>query len=113
MTYAEDYETANSEKETKIFNISDKVNVWSDFLRPHLHPKAIFLLEDVLHPEICNETFDGRTFLDGISIFQKERTEEEVMDRIRLLAESCGSLQVRRELLSNDAMFFLFNSRFI
>ncbi|KAK4307568.1 hypothetical protein Pmani_020712 [Petrolisthes manimaculis] len=93
-TKGEDNTTSSTEK---IYDLSKSVRVWSDFLRPHLHPNSIYLLNS-LH------VYGGRGlagegegdlwgFPSGTKIFQREDVEEEITDRIRLLAESCNSLQ--------------------
>lgn len=81
----------------KIYDLTKSVQVWSDFLRPHLHPNAIYLIDNLL-PSVgraaagsTGGTWGG--FSSGHSAFQREEVEEEITDRIRCLAESCNSLQ--------------------
>ncbi len=33
----------------KLYNLDDKVNVWSDYLRLHLHPKSVQIVEEYSH----------------------------------------------------------------
>lgn len=85
----------NSSK--KIYDLTASVQVWSDFLRPHLHPNAIYLFDNfMLNGGRAAEETGGDIwgFSSGYSAFQREEAEEEVTDRIRCLAESCNSLQV-------------------
>lgn len=81
----------------KIYDLTSSVQVWSDFLRPHLHPNAIYLFDNLM-PHIGRATAEssGDTlggFSSGHSVFQREEVEEEITDRIRCLAEACNSLQ--------------------
>lgn len=81
----------------KVYDLTKSVQVWSDFLRPHLHPSAIYLIDNLLPSvgrataESTGDTWGG--FSSGYSAFQREEVEEEITDRIRCLAESCNSLQ--------------------
>lgn len=77
----------------KIYDLQDQVTVWSDYLRPHLHPSTLFLLDDnyVLNGSLSTEGSWG--FHSGISFWQREDVEDGITDRIRIFAESCGSLQ--------------------
>nr|XP_045594408.1 protein misato homolog 1-like [Procambarus clarkii]XP_045594409.1 protein misato homolog 1-like [Procambarus clarkii]XP_045594410.1 protein misato homolog 1-like [Procambarus clarkii] len=80
----------------KIYDLSKSVSVWSDFLRPHLHPNSIYLLDDtsvkIGRPSGNNdEKIWG--FPSGSALFCKEEVEDEITDRIRLIAESCNNLQ--------------------
>lgn len=80
----------------KVYDLSKSVNVWSDFLRPHLHPKAVYLIDNLMvnigraSAGSCENIWG---FSSGYCTFQREEVEEEIVDRIRCLAESCNSLQ--------------------
>ncbi|KAK3872412.1 hypothetical protein Pcinc_022512 [Petrolisthes cinctipes] len=93
-TKGEDNTTASTEK---IYDLSKSVRVWSDFLRPHLHPNSIYLLNSLHVYGGRGLAGDGEGdlwgFPSGTTVFQREDVEEEITDRIRLLAESCNSLQ--------------------
>lgn len=81
----------------KLYDLTKKVKVWSDFLRPHFHPNTIYLLDDTQARNGRVAGSDGENFWgfpSGYSIFQKEEVEDEITDRIRRLAEPCNSLQV-------------------
>lgn len=80
----------------KIYDLTKTVEVWSDFLRPHLHPKAIYLLNNLMLNVGRASAETGENiwgFSSGFSAFQREEVEDEITDRIRCLAESCNSLQ--------------------
>lgn len=100
--------TKNKTGKTKeLYNLSNDVKVWSDFLYPHLHPSTLYILEDVCHQESCatasgagNRAWGGSAlggstwgFAAGAALMQKEDIEEAISDKIRLLAEACESLQ--------------------
>lgn len=73
------------------------MKVWSDFLRPHFHPNTIYLLDDALARNgrgVGSDEENCWGFPLGYSVSQREEVEDEITDRIRLLAESCNSLQV-------------------
>lgn len=81
----------------KIYDLSKSVRVWSDFLRPHLHPNSLYLLDEMLLQSgraVVEGSQSNYGFLAGASVYQREDVEDGITDRIRLLAESCGSLQV-------------------
>ncbi|ROT69703.1 putative protein misato-like 1 [Penaeus vannamei] len=80
----------------KIYDLSKSVRVWSDFLRPHLHPNSLYLLDEMLLQSgraVVEGSQSNYGFLAGASVYQREDVEDGITDRIRLLAESCGSLQ--------------------
>ncbi|KAK7022049.1 Protein misato 1 [Halocaridina rubra] len=77
----------------KIYDLSNSVKVWSDYLKQHLHPNSIYLLDDN-HIAAVNATEEGSWgFSCGFAFWQREEVEEDITDRIRMLSESCGSLQ--------------------
>ena len=87
-----------SESPQKTYNLKKNVQVWSDFLHTHLHPRSIYMLNDVWNYQQGSNKEDYWGFLPGKAVMKKETNQDEVVDRIRLLAESCGSLQVQKFL---------------
>ncbi|XP_076030251.1 misato mitochondrial distribution and morphology regulator [Oratosquilla oratoria] len=78
----------------KVYDLTKKINVWSDFLRPHLHTKAIYELEGIWHDSIASEGSQVRWgFQAGVEDSKKDDVAEDIADRIRILAEGCGNLQ--------------------
>ncbi|XP_068229967.1 protein misato homolog 1 [Palaemon carinicauda] len=77
----------------KVYDLQNHVTVWSDYLRPHLHPSTVFLLDDnhMINGNLSTEGSWG--FNSGCSFWQREEVEDGITDRIRIFAESCGSLQ--------------------
>lgn len=99
----ESVSTPNCEKSKKVFDLSNKVKVWSDFLRPHLHHKTIYLMREICHQDNTSVAKEedvkiGWSFQEGIAAMKRQDTNEEICDRIRLLSESSGSLQVCKNL---------------
>ena len=85
----------DSESPQKTYNLKNSVQVWSDYLSTHLHPKSLYMLSDIWHQNTKSskeEEYWG--FMPGQASMKKETNQEEIYDRIRLLAECCGSLQV-------------------
>ncbi|KAG0720520.1 Protein misato 1 [Chionoecetes opilio] len=80
----------------RIYDLTKSVKVWSDYLCPHLHPKTIYLLDNLkvnVGRASANASEHVWGFSSGYSAFHREEIEEEITDRIRCLAESCNSLQ--------------------
>lgn len=77
----------------KVYDLSNSVKVWSDYLRPHLHPNSVYLLDDnyIVSGSASEEGSWG--FPSGTMLWQREEVEDTITDRIRILAEACGSLQ--------------------
>ncbi|CAL4119859.1 unnamed protein product, partial [Meganyctiphanes norvegica] len=96
-----------TEKTKKVYNLSNDVKVWSDFLYPHLHPSTLYILEDVcLQEKGASGSGSGSSawggsalggsawgYAAGAALMQREDIEEGIADKIRLLSESCDSLQ--------------------
>lgn len=89
--------SSSSTASQKIYDLSKSVKVWSDFLRPHLHPNSLYLIDEKFLQSgrtVVEGSQSNYGFLAGSAVFQREDVEDGITDRIRLLAESCGSLQV-------------------
>uniref|UniRef100_A0A1B6LBE0 Protein misato homolog 1 n=1 Tax=Graphocephala atropunctata TaxID=36148 RepID=A0A1B6LBE0_9HEMI len=74
----------------KLYHLDDSVRSWSDFLRPHLHPRNINLVQEYQH-EDASLPFD--TFPQGQAIWSSSRFNEEFTDRVRLYLEETDNLQ--------------------
>ena len=37
--------------EEKMYSLDESVEVWSDFLRPHLHPRSLHIIQEYMHDE--------------------------------------------------------------
>ncbi|ESO04660.1 hypothetical protein HELRODRAFT_172326 [Helobdella robusta] len=69
------------------FKLDNEVNVWSDFLRPHLHPKSIEIINAEFHDNA--EAFD--LFCLGSEAYCKQKYDIE--DKIHFFTEECDNLQ--------------------
>jgi len=75
----------------KLYDLDDTVDVWSDFLRPHLHPKTVSILPQYTHDDE-NDNLD--LFCLGANILKAHPSfEDDTEDRIRFFVEDCDSLQ--------------------
>ncbi|XP_005411668.1 PREDICTED: protein misato homolog 1 isoform X2 [Chinchilla lanigera] len=66
------------------------IRVWSDFLRVHLHPRSICLIQKYNHD---GETGRLEAFGQGESILKEPRYLEELEDRLHFYVEECDYLQ--------------------
>lgn len=76
--------------QTKIYHLDDSVSVWSDYLRLHLHPKSVHLLEEYQHNNDL-QRFDMYGY--GKQIMSSERERDELEDRVHYFLEECDHLQ--------------------
>lgn len=68
-------------------DLDDNTRVWSDFLRPHLHPRSLIevpFVQDV-------DAFD--VFTQGFETFQRETMSDEVVNGFHRLIEACDRPQ--------------------
>ncbi|XP_008852212.1 protein misato homolog 1 isoform X2 [Nannospalax galili] len=68
----------------------DSIRVWSDFLRVHLHPRSICVIQKYNHD---GETGRLEAFGQGESILKEPRYLEELEDRLHFYVEECDYLQ--------------------
>uniref|UniRef100_I3M4M3 Protein misato homolog 1 n=1 Tax=Ictidomys tridecemlineatus TaxID=43179 RepID=I3M4M3_ICTTR len=66
------------------------VRVWSDFLRVHLHPRSICMIQKYNHD---GETGRLEAFGQGESVLKEPRYLEELEDRLHFYVEECDYLQ--------------------
>lgn len=66
------------------------IKVWSDFLRVHLHPRSICLIQKYNHD---GETGRLEAFGQGENILKEPRYLEELEDRLHFYVEECDYLQ--------------------
>uniref|UniRef100_A0A1B6G8Y2 Protein misato n=1 Tax=Cuerna arida TaxID=1464854 RepID=A0A1B6G8Y2_9HEMI len=86
----------------KLYHLDNDVKSWSDFLRPHLHPRSINLVQEYQH-EDPSLPFD--TFPQGQDIWRKPRFSEELTDRVRLYLEETDNLQGFQVLMDSQDGF--------
>nr|XP_019566662.1 PREDICTED: protein misato homolog 1 isoform X1 [Rhinolophus sinicus] len=66
------------------------IQVWSDFLRVHLHPRSICMIQKYNHD---GEASRLEAFGQGESILKEPRYQEELEDRLHFYVEECDYLQ--------------------
>ncbi|KAM7318456.1 hypothetical protein ACRRTK_023193 [Alexandromys fortis] len=68
----------------------NSIRVWSDFLRVHLHPRSICVIQKYNHD---GETGRLEAFGQGEGILKEPRYLEELEDRLHFYVEECDYLQ--------------------
>ncbi|KAL1772303.1 misato-like 1 [Sigmodon hispidus] len=68
----------------------NSIRVWSDFLRVHLHPRSICVIQKYNHD---GETGRLEAFGQGESVLKEPRYLEELEDRLHFYVEECDYLQ--------------------
>ncbi|XP_068270595.1 protein misato homolog 1 isoform X2 [Nyctibius grandis] len=66
------------------------VQVWSDYLNVHLHPKSVYVIRQYLHDGDCGCL---EAFGQGESLLQDPGCVEELEDRLHFYVEECDYLQ--------------------
>nr|XP_006001695.1 PREDICTED: protein misato homolog 1 [Latimeria chalumnae] len=74
----------------KVYRLETSVRVWSDFLRVHLHPRTISLIQQYNHD---GETSRLEAFGQGRSLFKEPAFLDELEDRLHFYVEECDYLQ--------------------
>ncbi|XP_077989542.1 protein misato homolog 1-like [Glandiceps talaboti] len=74
----------------KIYDLDHQINVWSDYLRIHLHPKTVAVVQEYSH-DSESEPFDVFTY--GQQVMGNTRTIDDIEDRLRFFTEESDSLQ--------------------
>jgi len=73
----------------KYYDLDDKVNVWSDYMRTHLHPQSTQIIREFQHQD---EHLPFDIFGKGQQVFGR-KVQEELEDRIHFFFEECDSVQ--------------------
>ncbi|NXR01615.1 MSTO1 protein, partial [Sagittarius serpentarius] len=66
------------------------VQVWSDYLNVHLHPKSVYVIRQYMHDGYCGCL---EAFGQGESLLQDPGCIEELEDRLHFYVEECDYLQ--------------------
>ncbi|KAI0216232.1 Misato-like protein 1 [Lamellibrachia satsuma] len=74
----------------KLYDLDKSVDVWTDYLRPHLHPRTIHIVQQYHHD---NELEQFDVFGFGQDVFRHDRTHSEMEDRLHFFLEECDNLQ--------------------
>ena len=81
---------------SKLYNLDDSVKVWSDFLRVHLHPRTVHIVNQYDVDQYSNDDSDIRLFNVfgyGRSVYKDYNTQAEIEDRLHFFLEECDRLQ--------------------
>ncbi|XP_074650914.1 protein misato homolog 1-like [Tubulanus polymorphus] len=73
-----------------LYNLDDDIKVWSDFLKIHLHPKTLNIVENFTH-ESEFSPFDVYNY--GLSVYKDRGFHNQLEDRIHVFVEECDHLQ--------------------
>ena len=74
----------------KLYDLDSSVNVWSDFLRTHYHPKSVHIIDQYRHN---TELHPFDLFCCGNEVLATYSETCEWEDRIHFFTEECDSLQ--------------------
>lgn len=74
----------------KFYNLDDSVQVWSDFLNIHLHPKSVNIINEFSHGS-TEQPFD--VYGCGYQTISETDTWTEAEDRLHFFTEECDQLQ--------------------
>ncbi|XP_038167190.1 protein misato homolog 1 isoform X3 [Arvicola amphibius] len=77
-------------KSKPIYPTENSIRVWSDFLRVHLHPRSICVIQKYNHD---GETGRLEAFGQGEGVLKEPRYLEELEDRLHFYVEECDYLQ--------------------
>ncbi|NXE84941.1 MSTO1 protein, partial [Cochlearius cochlearius] len=66
------------------------VQLWSDYLNVHLHPKSVYVIRQYMHDGECGCL---EAFGQGESLLQDPGCVEELEDRLHFYVEECDYLQ--------------------
>ena len=72
------------------YNLDDHISVWSDFLKPHLHPKSICLVDQYQH---MNEIDPFDVFGYGVEVYGGYNWHAKLEDRLHFFTEECDNMQ--------------------
>ncbi|KAK2709218.1 protein misato homolog 1-like [Artemia franciscana] len=71
-------------------NLESHIKVWTDYLRPHFHPKSILLTKEF---EYQSPAKPFNFFDSGVLEWNKSYLGEDIEDSLRFFAEGCDVLQ--------------------
>ncbi|CAC5403744.1 unnamed protein product [Mytilus coruscus] len=74
----------------KLYDLDDSVSVWSDFMKVHIHPKSLHIINEYTKDSEIDK-FD--IYGCGKSVLSNYETRSEMEDRIHFFTEECDSLQ--------------------
>lgn len=86
--------------EAKIYELDRRVNVWSDFLRLHLHPNSLLTLPGIFHNDSSFQSYPA-----GHTLWGNKALKESFEERLHFFVEECDSLQGFQLLVDVDDGF--------
>ncbi|XP_022105673.1 protein misato homolog 1-like [Acanthaster planci] len=75
---------------TKVYHLDESIDVWSDFLHGHLHPKTVMVIKQHAHG---SEVDPFGLFTKGRSLLNKKDIAEDIENRLHFFVEECDQLQ--------------------
>lgn len=81
-------EVEEEELVKKSYQLESAVKVWSDYLRPHLHPRSILMLPEFFHKD---ERFD--IWPSGVQAWKQRKFQTELDDKLHFFLEECDNFQ--------------------
>jgi hypothetical protein len=69
-------------------DLHENVQVWTDYLKPYIHPRSICQARDVVH-----EIDEFEMWKKGHQIMESEMQRDEFTDNLHFYLEDCDSLQ--------------------
>ncbi|XP_064390444.1 protein misato homolog 1-like [Halichondria panicea] len=84
------------------YDLSSNVEVWSDFLRLHLHPNSLLMVPGHSHPE-SEGGFD--TYPAGLNVWEDKTFRDSFEDKLHFFSEECDHLQGFQLLVDWDGGF--------
>ncbi|XP_065185260.1 protein misato homolog 1-like [Sycon ciliatum] len=74
----------------RYYDLDDTVEVWSDYLRPHLHPRSACAINRFTH---CSDSDPFDVYSMGLDVMQDISMADQFEDQVRFFAEACDRLQ--------------------
>ncbi|XP_043936097.1 protein misato homolog 1 [Protopterus annectens] len=74
----------------KSLGLENSVQLWSDYLQVHLHPRTISVIHDYSHDE---QSSQFAAFGQGEGLFNCPRFQDDLEDRLHFFVEECDYLQ--------------------
>ncbi|XP_071964705.1 protein misato homolog 1-like [Antedon mediterranea] len=76
--------------EERTYNLDDSVEVWSDFLRCHLHPKSVAIIKEYAHQ---SELEPFEIFSQGTNLWKNGKVSDQMENHLHFYTEECDHLQ--------------------
>ncbi|XP_033634829.1 protein misato homolog 1-like [Asterias rubens] len=77
-------------KQAKVYSLDESIDVWSDFLHGHLHPKTVMVIKHHSHD---SDVDPFGLYTKGRSLMGKRDVAEDIENRLHFFVEECDHLQ--------------------